>query len=358
MSWAHGAFVRGSEGLATGLEGLSAHTSYHRKGRSGDLRDILSRTWEAGPEAASTSAPGSTTDPCERPETVCSGAGVSVIMHEESTSVGHEGGIFVPLPSVLLMLTPATLGRRLGRGRGARAHNDRAGELGGGLRRLFPCLGALNIVEVHFLDRSRLIRNGQPVQHDVGIRRDRLVGYQAVGFPLHIVLSVYLARHLFDIGRRRRSVVDIARIAVIGRVVVIATDRTLGQGIVVELEGVGACLILIFDSTTMTDEFPAETSGTFTGHCRRVVDGGRNVSTEISRPWYRCSKTEWMVGDSVVVGNCCFTMVSYVVEALSCALVCDPSYCLLFFSLRQCAEVDVVASLRSSDRERPNIRKR
>lgn len=138
------------------------------------------------------------------------------------------------------------------------AHDDGSRVLGGRL---------LDIIEVHLLSRSGLIRDGQAVEHDVGVRHGRLgrfggIGRAGGGLVGLAALSWFhssVARSLGGIERCGRCLVDVARVAIISVVVVIAPDGALGQGVVIEVHRSKTALVLalVLDAASVADKLSA-----------------------------------------------------------------------------------------------------
>jgi hypothetical protein len=72
-------------------------------------------------------------------------------------------------------------------------------------------------------------------------------------------LRVSVAEGLPGVGRRGRRIVDVAGIAVIGRIVLVAPDGAIRDGIIVEVGQLGSTLIfgLILDTAALADDLPA-----------------------------------------------------------------------------------------------------
>jgi hypothetical protein len=112
---------------------------------------------------------------------------------------------------------------------------------------------------MHHLVRRRLIRDGKTVKHHVGIRH-RLAVMARVGAQLGGMSGVSWSSRsaiglLPRIWSRRGGLVDVASIAVIGRIIVVG-QGAVGDAIVIEVESVRATLVvaLVLDAAALTDE--------------------------------------------------------------------------------------------------------
>lgn len=223
-----------------------------------------------GGEVASKRAPAPTTGASgERPEAVSGRTSVPMIMQEKGASVGHKGRVFVPPPPVLLVFPPSKFLLRqpwLLLRRGARAHNDWGRVLG---RRR-----GLDIIKVHHISLVFLVGKRQLVEHRFGVGygglgwlRDRARDGLGTGRAEEARLRGAVAEGFPGTGRRRRRIVDVARIAVIGGIVFVAADGAVCHRVIVQVgQNLGATVLLrlVLDAAA-TDDLPASCARC--GHC-------------------------------------------------------------------------------------------
>lgn len=225
---------------------------------------------EGVPKAAAT-APATTTAaaaaaaaywPRERTEAVRSWAGMAVVMHEEGTPVGHKRGVLVPPTLVFLVFAaPAVAGGTLGGTGGRRgAYYERS------IRRELGRASGDDVIEMHLLDRLGLLRDGEAVEHHLGVGDGLAMGLARCARGLRGAVP----RLLPGIGHGWRGIIlDVARIAVVGRIV-ISEARAIGEGVVVEVEGVGASFVVSF----VLHPAAADPSASGSGHGSAGIAGG------------------------------------------------------------------------------------
>lgn len=227
------------------------------------------------------------TAPGKWPEAIRGRTSVTMIMQKEGASVGHKGRIFVPLPSVLLVLAPFyfLLGqpRLLLRSR-ARAHNNRGRVLSGRRWR--------DVVKVDFVCRVFSVGKGQLAEHRLGFGysvRGEFRGRTLDGLDARLAaepgLCGAVAQGLASIWRCWRRIVDVARIAIVGGVVFVATDRTIGHRVIVEIgQSLEATIVLglVLNAAAVADDFPPSCARGGGGHC---VCGRVRLGDESAGRW-------------------------------------------------------------------------
>ncbi|KAL5871965.1 hypothetical protein ACKVWC_011584 [Pyricularia oryzae] len=169
----------------------------------------------------------------ERTKSIGRRSRASVIVHEESAPVGHERRILIPLSPVFIMLATTTLEGGFDAGVGSQLHSRGRSRADYDGRCSLDGRLLVEVIKVDFLNWSSRICERQPVQHYLGIRHDRLDGLFGIlrifstsgpGYPICRCLAAV---------RCRRCVINIAGIAIVGGVVIIADQRAFGQGVVV-----------------------------------------------------------------------------------------------------------------------------
>jgi len=218
-----------------------------------------------------------------------------MVMHEEGPPVGYEGWIFVPFLSVQLVF-PSLLfiwvlsSRRLAR-RG-RAHYDRSRRFG---------RWRFTLLEVELLHWAGLALEGQSVPHEVSVVHSRGMGRLGCRRRASIWDSLLPLGPCFccpitvvrlpQIGRCRRCLINIARIAII-RHVLLVTDGAFGHGIIVDVKCIEALIFgfILHPAAVANDSFASRD-----GSCHRVDNEGCRCTKSVN-----VSSTSWKSCDSAV----------------------------------------------------------
>lgn len=195
-----------------------------------------------------------------------------MIVHEERTPIWHKSRVLVSFLAVFLMFPSSPLeGGFLGL-YGRRAHDHWASRFGH--RRDHRLL--------LFFRGFGLVRDGQPVEVCLSLRNasgDLTVRLYCPSrsFAMTTVFGSSTAGGLFENRGCRGGFVDIARVTVVGMIVVFANDRALSDGVIVQVvECLGASLVIaiVVNTAPMANSPPASAFGSSAGHVETVVGGG------------------------------------------------------------------------------------
>ncbi|KAI6752851.1 hypothetical protein HG530_013603 [Fusarium avenaceum] len=147
---------------------------------------------------------------------------------------------------------------------------------------------------MHFLDRRRLVSDGQAVQHHIRICH-RLAVLAGAGAGPRLVAMPGMLSGAIDlpprIWRCWRGVVDVAGIAIISGIIIVG-QGAVGDRIVIEVEALRATLVfaLILDTATLPDKL--STARSSRGHNYAAVK-------EKKEPTEGASETRWLGCDGV-----------------------------------------------------------
>lgn len=203
---------------------------------------------------------------------------MTVVMHEKSSPVRHESRILVSLLPIFVMLpTLPSRGPLRGVRHGRRAHDNRVVALGRCWCSFLLFCGRNSTRETHAIELCLNFRN--PLG-DLAVG----LGRSGVGLPMAIVLGCSTATgSSLEGGRRGRRLVDIARVTIIGVVVVFRNDRALCARVVVEMvECLGTSLVIavIIDAAPMAKGPPADAFG---GACHVECSAERSAGVRDKR---------------------------------------------------------------------------
>jgi hypothetical protein len=123
-----------------------------------------------------------------------------------------------------------------------------------------------DVVKVYLVPSFSLVGKRQLAEHGLGIGYhglDWLRGWTFEGLRTRPApkprLCVAVAHGLSGVGRRGRRIVDVARITVVGGVVLVASNGAIRHGVIVEVGQLRSDLVfsLILNTAALADDLPA-----------------------------------------------------------------------------------------------------